>query len=466
MKRLGLIKLITLAAFAVNILGPLPSAWAQDAILPNPGQMLHLSAKFSPPMLTGIKIYPDNPLEFDFIVEKGDSTSTDDNYKKVSEQLIRYFLAALTVPEKELWVNLSPYEKDRIIPEAFGQTEMGRDLLAEDYLLKQVTASLLYPDGEIGKRFWDKVSKITKEKYGTTDVPTNIFNKVWIVPGKAVIYENALNGTAYIVESQLKVMLEEDYEALANQKASAESFVPAKDVALKREESSNSIGSQIVREIIIPELTKEINENRHFTKLRQIYHSYILANWYKQKIKNSLLNQVYSDRNKIAGIGIDDPNEKQKIYAKYLETFEKGTYNYIKEEYDPVTEEMIPRKYFSGGVNLAWDANNIVTTTQESALPRRASTSLIVVKSVTYPTTPYGTPTYDLSNLDLGQRPANDQNGPLAFIDPSNSDITPETVKKIELIANELNLEFSHAAALLGEFMTRANEMTGNFLLR
>jgi hypothetical protein len=45
-------------------------------------------------------------------------------------KLIKYFLASLTIPEKDLWVNLSPYEKDRIIPQSFGLTEMGRDLLS------------------------------------------------------------------------------------------------------------------------------------------------------------------------------------------------------------------------------------------------------------------------------------------------------------------------------------------------
>ena len=65
-----------------------------------------------------------------------------------ASRLIKYFFAALTVPEKDLWVNLSPYEKDRIAPVAFARTEMGRDLLAQDYLLKQLTASLMYPDGE------------------------------------------------------------------------------------------------------------------------------------------------------------------------------------------------------------------------------------------------------------------------------------------------------------------------------
>ena len=60
---------------------------------------------------------------------------------------------SLTIPEKDLWVNLSPYEKDRVIPKSFGLTEMGRDLLAEDYMLKQITASLIYPEDETGKKF-------------------------------------------------------------------------------------------------------------------------------------------------------------------------------------------------------------------------------------------------------------------------------------------------------------------------
>ena len=56
-----------------------------------------------------------------------------------------------------MWVNLSPIESKRIVPEAFAQTEMGRDLLAQDYVLKQFTASLIYPESRLGKKFWDKI---------------------------------------------------------------------------------------------------------------------------------------------------------------------------------------------------------------------------------------------------------------------------------------------------------------------
>ena len=168
---------------------------------PVPGEMVGLSPAFGPLMLKGIKIHPDNPFQFDFILDKGNSHSPG---KNEAIKLIKYFLASLTIPENDLWVNLSPYEKDRVIPKSFGLTEMGRDLLAEDYMLKQITASLDLSGGETGKKFWKLIYEEAYRKFGTTDIPVNTFNKVWIVPDKAVVYENAKAGTAYVVESQGK----------------------------------------------------------------------------------------------------------------------------------------------------------------------------------------------------------------------------------------------------------------------
>lgn len=48
------------------------------------------------------------------------------------------------------------------------KTEVGRDLLAQDYLLKQITASLLYPEGDTGKSFWSKVYQKAFEEFGST----------------------------------------------------------------------------------------------------------------------------------------------------------------------------------------------------------------------------------------------------------------------------------------------------------
>lgn len=336
---------------------------AQEIFLPAPGTMVNLSPAFNPPILKGLKVHPENPFLFDFILDNGQvKNATPEDASK----LVKYFLASLTTPEKEMWVNLSPYEKDRIVPESFGRTEMGRDLLAQDYILKQITASLIYPEDELGKKFWERIRTEAQKRFGTSDIPVNTFNKVWIIPEKAVVYENPRSASAYVVESSLKVMLEDDYEALAR---SAESLSSAKGLASDRPRpdgrgTPSDVASSIVREIVIPELTVEVNSGNNFAQLRQIYNSLILAEWYKRKIKNSLLSQVYVDQNKVAGVDIEDPNEKQKIYEQYLEAFKKGAYNYIKEEIDPVSQEMIPKKYFSGGTAL--DLTETFTATTDA----------------------------------------------------------------------------------------------------
>ena len=407
-----------LLSFIVSTLGPFPLAQANEFRLPAPGEMVDLSSKFDLPVLKGIKLDPQNPFKFNFFVDRGDSGLSVETplmaslLQKESEKLIKYFLASLTIPEKDLWVNLSPYEKNRIVPQEFGQTEMGRDLLAEDYILKQITASLIYPENQIGKEFWKKVYAQAQAKYGTTNIPINTFNKVWIIPEKAVVYEK--DGVAFILENHLKVMLEQDYLSLSKHQsqpgdmalAVSPSRLPSKGALNAKapqgnnpstNEDVNSIGSQIVREIVIPALTKEVNEGKNFAQLRQVFYSLILATWSKKKIKDSIINKVYSNRNKIQGltptrghvqvrttknvspsrlptnVGLqlkapqgNNQSDVEYIYQQYIKAFKKGVFNYIKEEpvFPPPGGEgqvggRIPRKYFSGGV-AAYDMDRSI----------------------------------------------------------------------------------------------------------
>ncbi len=82
--------------------------------------------------------------------------------------------------------------------------------------------------------------------------------------------------------------------------------------------------------------------------MRQIYQALILAKWYKETIQNGLLDAVYTNKNKVAGVNLNDPTVKEQIYQRYLNAYKKGAFNYIKET--PATEgQVAPRKYFSGG---------------------------------------------------------------------------------------------------------------------
>jgi hypothetical protein len=275
------LSLVIAAAFMINTVTP--SAYAQNPslggtglpALPPPGTMLLPSMAYSPVMMTGMTVHPENPLQFDFIVDIGDDRLQGEALKAESQKMINYFMATLTIPEDEMWVNLSPYEKDRIIADGLSKTEMGRDMLAQDYLLKQLAASLLYPEGEVGNKFWQRVYARAQQTLGTTDIPTDLFNKVWIVPQDAAVYVNENN--VFVTQSHLKVMLEQDYLALENNQRSNKhglGNVTKDDIHMISDSSA-----QIIREVILPEIEKEVNEGKNFANLRQIYNAMILARY-------------------------------------------------------------------------------------------------------------------------------------------------------------------------------------------
>jgi len=318
--------------------------------------MVPLSPSFTPTILRGVEIDPQNPFKFEFIVDRGDQELSPEELKAESEKVIRYFLAGLALPEDKLWVNLSPYEGDRIVDDVFGQTEMGRDLLAQDYILKQITASLIYPEDDFGRAFWQKIYKKAYENFQTTNIPINTFNKVWIVPDKATVY--AQDNKALVIESTMNVMLEQDYLSLEKNLFNDQLGTQKQKEGTTKDVSA--VSSQVVREIVLPELLKEVNEGKNFAQLRQVYNSLILANWFKANLKQSILNKLYSDQNKVGGIAIDDKEMTKKIYDQYLVAFKKGVCDLMKVEYDPYMKKQVPRKYFSGGFNFTKGASPVV----------------------------------------------------------------------------------------------------------
>lgn len=363
LKQVSRIKICALGMSIALWITSIPaSVQAGQIFFPAPSSLVDIGPASHPIVLKGIKIDPAQPLRLQFMCDAGNGPVSD-AFNKESERLVKYFLAGLTVPQKDLWVNLSPYERDRVIPPAFGSTELGRDLLAQDYVLKQITASLIYPEGKTGRKFWEQVYAAA-HKAGLSHVPVNAFHKVWIVPDKAVVYENPAAGTAYIVNSRLKVMLEEDY--MARDKSQS----PAGDVS----------ASQALRDVVLPVLAEEINAGEHFAFLRQAYHSLILAAWYKKKMTQSILAQTYVDQNKVQGTETADTAITiAHVYDRYVEAFKKGVYNLIKEEPDPIRHVPVPRKYFSGGMHFGENLDQAMIIVQTMSPGQIAREGLMAI---------------------------------------------------------------------------------------
>lgn len=300
--------------------------------LPEPGVMVVPTPAFVPVLVKGLVIHPEEPLRVDFIVDSGNDSAGQAVIKEQSMRMAKYFLAAVTIPEKQLWVNLSPYEKDRIIENALGATDLGRDMLAQDYVLKQLAASLIYPENGLGKDFWTRVYQEALDKFGTTDIPVDAFNKVWIMPGKAEVFERG--DTVYVTGAELKVMLDADHAAMQEQ--GGPFYAGDNDEAVK----------DILRQVIVPAIEKEVNEGKNFAEIRQIYHAAILAKWYRTQIKETLLAEVYVGQGRVAGVISDERGLQEEIYQRYMAAYKKGVFDYIKEEGGA---DVVPKKYFSGG---------------------------------------------------------------------------------------------------------------------
>lgn len=103
----------------------------------------------------------------------------------------------------------------------------------------------------------------------------------------------------------------------------------------------------------IPVLEREFNQGKNFASLRQIYFSLVLARWYQDNVQGDLLNEQFAGQNKVRGVDVADRTAKDVIYQRYVQAFKKGVFNFVKEEYDPNSEETLPRKYFSGGFDFA-----------------------------------------------------------------------------------------------------------------
>lgn len=389
MARKGLIGLL-LAALILNVCLPAECAFAQ--VMPRVS-ILEPGRAGEPVFLQGLRVYPQEQLKFDLIIDTGTSFPPKNTIEFESQKSAKYFLTAMTVPEKDLWVNLSPYEKDRIIPEEFARTEMGRDLLEADLLLKQFTSSLMFPENELGRKLWQKIYALSAGK----DIAFDNFNKVWIVPDEAhvVVHDN----TAVITRCHLKVMLETDYLAMSNEPTPTRGHVvlssdqaqqnnvspgrlptsqPLNARATQVSPSSpnlQELTNNILREIIIPVLEKEVNSSERFGNLRQIYRAMILATWYQRHLKEGLLGAVYAQRNKVAGIDPVDRQEKIRLWEKYAASFKQGLFNYIKEELDASTGEIIPRKYFAGG--CAYDSGVLTETKTDAAMLAKKSGEIV-----------------------------------------------------------------------------------------
>ena len=345
---------------------------------------------------------------FKVLLDKGDylkglspqGTVPEEKLKQETKALLNYFLIGLTLPNDFFWVNLRPDSEDSIIEDRLSLTDVGRIMLEADLQLKKDTASFTSPNTPEGRLYWDKLYKKAEELYGYQSVEIPTLTRPWIVPGEIIVRETnplpegrgngegATQPSAYIYKATLKVMLESDYLKNSSNPINSTNY-SFKD---ERSKALNEYSSQLIRELIIPKLTKEVNTSKKYASLRQVYYSLILSRWFKSHFKG--LSPQGTDPNFVNLIDSKDLTnltskiawDKSTYFQAYKKSFTGGEYNLKEPHYTPTGQ--VIRSYMSGGANLMSPmqitgislGDNIVSSPMKAEPPVPEGTMLVNVR--------------------------------------------------------------------------------------
>jgi len=283
---------------------------------------------------------------FKVLLDKGDLKNLGaPELENSTKTLLGYFLVGVTLPDSMFWVNLRPDSEDRIIDPYLEKTDVGKIMLEADLQLKKDTALFTSPQTPEGKEYWDKLYKKAGEIFGNDNVTIPTLTRPWIVPGEIIVRES--QDSAYVYKATLKVMLEQDYL-----KGSA-----TYNFQDERSKALNEYSSQLIRELIIPKLTKEVNSSKRYAALRQVYYSLILSRWFKLRFtgKTGTYASLINTRD-LTNLTSQDSWTKTNYFKQYQRSFTEGEYNIKEPVYTPTGQ--VIRSYFSGGINVASSAIN------------------------------------------------------------------------------------------------------------
>jgi CHASE3 domain sensor protein len=254
-------------------------------------------------------------------------------------QPLKLFYIGLAIPNKNFWVNLRPDSRDQIIDDSLAKTDMGKILLEADLELKKDLARATFPSTPQGKEYWDMMYKKIEEVYGPNNNRVYLNTRIWVTPGEVVICED--KNSAYIYKAALNVSTEAAY---LKDKQGTEIKDP-------RDKATNEYSAQLMQELILPEIRKEVNTGKKYASLRQVYYSLILAQWFKRKFYGAGgLYPYLIDRQNLNGLTSNHSWSKDTYFHEYRRS-------YIQKEYDLQVQTFnlfgrAVRTYANGGVDF------------------------------------------------------------------------------------------------------------------
>ena len=303
--------------------------------------------------------YDINADNFQLLLDKGDNQDIKEaELQEKTKVLMEYFQIGLALPNDKFWVNLRPDAEDQMIDPELEKTDMGKVMLEADLQLKKDTASFTSPQTTEGKQYWDKLYKKAGELFGTENITIPTITRPWIVPGEIILRQG--EDSAYIFKANMKVMLEHDYLNSPSSGPNSQPLTSNYNFSDPRMKELNEYSSQLIRELIIPKLTKEVNISKRYAALRQVFFSLVMARWFKDTFGNSGSTSAPGarapdssyvkliDSGDLTNLTSKEAWSKSYYFNEYKKSFEQGEYNLKENIYTPTGQAI--RSYVSGGV--------------------------------------------------------------------------------------------------------------------
>jgi hypothetical protein len=389
-------------------------------------ELLEPSRPFIPLLIKGLKVSEDTK-QIHFLVDTGQSSFAvhSPEYENELKRVSDYFWESLALDEDQQWVNLSPYDSSRMLPEALSGTRLGYDMLAFDCKLKALSASLLHPDCCSGRSYWQELYRRARSRFGTAMLPFQSFQtitvsasmakvfvppKSWVPEAPAQAIKDFLLGpyinAAIVVGHKLQAVCDTDTKA----EAYMSEPVSRSRKMEPRTRAISDLATAVFRDVILPIIERELNEGESFAFNRQLFVSMILASWLKKLAKEEKLVGErftwYIDKNRpepnkfptltsrsLTDIGpsatqiiakrpgdhirSDDPafrvTENVLFYQQYLKLFMRGLYRVVRTESGESPGQMIGRVYFSGALDLSGIPISITDCFRQPAFRQDAS---------------------------------------------------------------------------------------------
>jgi hypothetical protein len=186
---------------------------------------------------------------------------------QAAQQASDAFFVWLALPPDAFWVNLHPYQPERIIDPRLAGTEAGRVLLESNMLLKRALAAAQHPDTPTGANWWREVARLYGDRY-VTGCP-GVTHRFWISPAPATVHATA--DELYILDAPLVV------------NAVIEPSLPQRPECPPNPPELDAAWIELYRKLIVPVAQHAVNTAPAFEPLRRVYLSRVAAEWFRQR---------------------------------------------------------------------------------------------------------------------------------------------------------------------------------------